>query len=165
MAALATGHTVDTGIGNVVRGGRLFLDISSLASFISLNACTRATCPKLAHLTLSFPKANFAPQSLAWDAPVRKRWLSPGNAAARLAGLNSIYAFGSSAGIPFFIACDSSPPVKPESFAILKFENNPNDGFNVTCAAEARSVARVSAALCCGVIFLIFRLDFCQYFF
>ncbi|SIR50579.1 hypothetical protein, partial [Pontibacter lucknowensis] len=53
-----------------------------------------------------------------------------GNAAARLAGLNSIYAFGSSAGIPFFIACDSSPPVKPESFAILKFENNPNDGFN-----------------------------------
>ncbi|WP_234986463.1 hypothetical protein, partial [Pontibacter lucknowensis] len=71
-----------------------------------------------------------------------------GNAAARLAGLNSIYAFGSSAGIPFFIACDSSPPVKPESFAILKFENNPNDGFNVSCIMWVRRSRSLYYELC-----------------
>ncbi|SIR46190.1 hypothetical protein, partial [Pontibacter lucknowensis] len=76
-----------------------------------------------------------------------------GNAAARLAGLNSIYAFGSSAGIPFFIACDSSPPVKPESFAILKFENNPNDGFNYSIYDNIRL-----SALCAQLLQRAFAL-------
>jgi hypothetical protein len=55
------------------------------------------------------------------------------------------------------VAFDAAQPQKPESRANIKFENNPNDGFNYFESVNIRLLAPCAKA----VIFMLIMFDAC----
>ena len=77
MAALATGHAVDTGVGNVAWGGRLFSKHFITGFFYLFKYLYKSHLSEVVYLTLSFFKTNFAPLKVLLGTLPSESQLSP----------------------------------------------------------------------------------------